>query len=276
MSGNRWLPNTTQVPNHFLDFIASGLKPGELRVALYIIRRTYGFQKEQDYVSLSQLTRGIVRRDGTRQDTGTGLTRASVVAAVEGLERRGLLAVHRRPGSAGKSAETTSYSLNAALFDSDATVPAGGSIGSEPPPAPPSIVNEPGGSSLRGTGVVHLVNPQNPDVQNQEAQNDRSPTHIHAGAPGRAPAPVPEPDLTPPARTGINPHDRRDFSDDNTLDSPRWRNLRVDHGLSRADLDSRVKLARRAREFLTVKLPLFIMVSEELKNARSLPRRTRR
>ena len=57
-------PNTTQVPDAFFDVVAPQLTEAELRVALYIIRRTFGFKKDSDTISLRQMVEGIVTKDG--------------------------------------------------------------------------------------------------------------------------------------------------------------------------------------------------------------------
>jgi DNA-binding MarR family transcriptional regulator len=89
------LPNTTQVPNLLFDDLLSELSGAELKVILYLVRRTFGFQREADSVSLSQFCTGIVTRDGRRLDSGTGLARPSVFKALESLEKRGLILVDR-------------------------------------------------------------------------------------------------------------------------------------------------------------------------------------
>jgi hypothetical protein len=106
-------PNYTQAPNVFFDVWAPQLTEGELRVALYVIRRTFGFQKEADAISFTQLCEGIVTHDGRRLDHGTGMARSSVNRAIKGLEEKGLLHVDR---SAGRSKDTTTYSL---IFEDD-------------------------------------------------------------------------------------------------------------------------------------------------------------
>src|SRR6478672_5310716 len=90
-------PTYTQTPNDLFDVL---LRPGtlteaELRVLLYIIRRTFGFSKDADAISLAQLTEGIVTRDGRRLDYGAGVARSSVSRAVQGLERKGMITVTR-------------------------------------------------------------------------------------------------------------------------------------------------------------------------------------
>ena len=55
------------------------------------IPRTFGWKKERDAISLSQITDGIVRRDGTRLDSGAGGSRETAASALRSLERKGLI-----------------------------------------------------------------------------------------------------------------------------------------------------------------------------------------
>ena len=102
-------PNTTPVPDILFDELAPTLKEGELRVLLYLIRRTYGFKQSSDQVSLSQFCDGIVTKAGKRLDSGTGLARRHVVAALASLEERGLVRCER--GGAGRG-HASRYALH--------------------------------------------------------------------------------------------------------------------------------------------------------------------
>ena len=85
------------VPAALIDRWMAVLSDAELRVALYVCRRTCGWGKEADVISMAQFTGGIVARDGHVVDGGCGLRRPqSVYAALASLERRGLLALTRR------------------------------------------------------------------------------------------------------------------------------------------------------------------------------------
>ena len=83
-------PNFTQIPNVVLDEWMAELSKGELKVLLYVMRRTYGFQKESDNISISQICEGIGGKD-----LGTGLNRDTVNVAIASLEKMGLLKVNR-------------------------------------------------------------------------------------------------------------------------------------------------------------------------------------
>lgn len=102
--------NMTQVPDEFFDVLAPQLGEAELRVALYIFRRTFGFKKQSDAISLKQMVEGIVKRDGTRLDSGAGVARSAAVRAVKGLVARGIIEA-RRNQSRAKGDEPTTYTL---------------------------------------------------------------------------------------------------------------------------------------------------------------------
>src|SRR5215213_3950153 len=104
-------PNTTQVPDAFFDVVAPQLSEAELRVALYIIRRTFGFKKDSDTISLRQMVEGITTKDGRVLDRGTGLKKSAVANALNGLERKGII-LSRRNQSRERGHEPTTYALH--------------------------------------------------------------------------------------------------------------------------------------------------------------------
>ncbi len=79
-------------------------------MVLYIIRRTFGFKKAQDNISLRQMVDGITTKDGKVLDRGTGLGKASVARAVSSLEARGVIVRSKRK-SADRGDEATTYAL---------------------------------------------------------------------------------------------------------------------------------------------------------------------
>src|SRR4051812_43950087 len=88
-------PNTTPTPDDLFDRFLPELNGGELKVLLYIVRRTFGFKKDSDSISLNQLCEGIKTKTGKNLDYGTGLSLSAVKTAVKSLERRGLIVVSR-------------------------------------------------------------------------------------------------------------------------------------------------------------------------------------
>lgn len=103
--------NSTPIPDEFFDILAVQLSEAELRVLLYIMRRTFGFKKKGDAISLSQLTGGIRKRDGSVLDYGTGLSKPSVLKAVSGLQTKGIITIEKRTGEDGRN-EINIYQLH--------------------------------------------------------------------------------------------------------------------------------------------------------------------
>jgi len=104
-------PRYTQVPDELFDELMAYLSGAELKVLLYIIRRTFGFKKDSDNISLRQICTGIKTRDGDVLDKGTGLSLSTVQIALKGLlEKNCVLTARNR--SQEKGDEPTTYSLN--------------------------------------------------------------------------------------------------------------------------------------------------------------------
>lgn len=106
------IPNSTQIPDIILDHWMAELSDAEFRVLLYVARRTFGFGKDSDNISLTQLTSGIRRRDGSPLDRGTGLSRSGVKKACKGLIERGVLLRFRNTAPDGRESEESTYRLN--------------------------------------------------------------------------------------------------------------------------------------------------------------------
>lgn len=114
-------PNYTPIPDVFFDEVMCHLTEAELRVALYIMRRTFGFKKRADAISFNQFLKGITTRDGRRLDHGCGIAgRTNLTRALKGLEEKGII-VARRSTSARGDAQTTVYELR--FRESSAVVP---------------------------------------------------------------------------------------------------------------------------------------------------------
>jgi len=110
-------PSFTQVPDELFDDLMPQLSDCELRVLLYIIRRTFGFKRETDAISLSQMVSGITTRVGKVLDRGTGLSKATVARGLAGLRVKGVI-VAERQSSAARGHEATNYRLR---FRSDSS-----------------------------------------------------------------------------------------------------------------------------------------------------------
>jgi phage replication O-like protein O len=89
-------PNYTPVPDELFDEQLPDLSGAELKVLLYIIRRTFGFKKESDNISLNQLLHGITTTEGIVLDRGTGLTKKTLLETIKSLVEKKLIIAQRR------------------------------------------------------------------------------------------------------------------------------------------------------------------------------------
>ena len=103
-------PRYTQTPDVLFDELLPYLSEAELKVLLYIIRRTFGFKKEADAISISQMVYGIVKADGSRLDWGAGCSESSVKRGIRGLLEKGLIRRENRR-SPERGDETPIYRL---------------------------------------------------------------------------------------------------------------------------------------------------------------------
>lgn len=94
--------NYTKIPNSLLDALASTKLSGhEYRLLLFIIRKTYGYHKPEDQISLSQIV------------DGTGIHRRSVQKVIEKTSARSILQVEGngqgRPNTLGVNENTSEW-----------------------------------------------------------------------------------------------------------------------------------------------------------------------
>jgi phage replication O-like protein O len=154
-------PNTTQIPNDVFDSLMPTLSGGELKVLLYICRRTFGFQKDSDRISLAQIAHGITTKAGKVLDSGTGLSKQRVITALKALEKKNIISITRTVDETGLNAVNT-YRLNmAAPGRAEAPPVRAGVVNASAPP----VVN----SDL--PGVVNASVPTKHREQKKEEQN---------------------------------------------------------------------------------------------------------
>lgn len=104
-------PNYTTVPDEVFDILLPHITDPELRVLLYIIRRTFGFKKTSDDISLRQMVEGITTvKDGRVLDSGAGLSKASAARGLKGLAEKGIITATRNR-SVERGNEPTTYRL---------------------------------------------------------------------------------------------------------------------------------------------------------------------
>lgn len=99
--------NTTPVPDILFDRMLSVLSGAELKVLLYIIRRTHGFKKDTDAISLRQFAKGIKTREGRVLDEGCGISNRTVISrALQRLEKLGCICRKHGKDALGDDAPT--------------------------------------------------------------------------------------------------------------------------------------------------------------------------
>jgi phage replication O-like protein O len=127
-------PRYTQIPDQLFDELLADLSGAELKCLLYIMRHTFGWGKDSDRISISQLSRGIVTKQGRVLDRGTGLHRSTVITAVASLEAKGIIrSEHNQARDGGEDTKTYSVVIRTPVGYSD-----GESQKSAPPPEDPA------------------------------------------------------------------------------------------------------------------------------------------
>ena len=76
---SKFIPNAFQIPNSVIDELLAKLTCAELKCYLFVVRKTKGWNKESDSISISQFMEV------------TGLSNRSVITACESLVEMGLL-----------------------------------------------------------------------------------------------------------------------------------------------------------------------------------------
>jgi phage replication O-like protein O len=150
-------PNYTPVPDELFDELLAELTGAELKVLLYVMRRTFGFKKGSDRISKSQLEAGITKQNGEVLDRGTGLSRRAVRIAIQNLVAKGIL-LKRSQFSDRRGFEATEYALN--IIGQNPWVqstPEGGSPGVESTQGPSSPTETPSYLPQSTQGRGHKV-----------------------------------------------------------------------------------------------------------------------
>lgn len=103
--------NTTPVPDILFDQLLTELSGAEIKVVLYIIRRTAGFKKNTDAISFNQFLNGITTREGKVLDKGCGIKdRTTLSKTLASLEKKKCIKASKGNDPHGDKA-TTTYSI---------------------------------------------------------------------------------------------------------------------------------------------------------------------
>jgi len=105
--------NWTKLPNVLIEAFPMITSLGELKVLLYVLRHTWGFQEfdpEPKKITIDEFEHGRKRRDGSRLDSGTGLSKNTILDGLERAEAHGFLLIEVDDSDAARIKK--SYCLN--------------------------------------------------------------------------------------------------------------------------------------------------------------------
>jgi hypothetical protein len=106
-----YVPNSTQVPDTLFDDLMADLSGAELKVVLYIIRRTFGFKRQSDTIPINQMLHGITKKNGEVLDRGTGLAKPTLLRAIRSLTEQAIILPARQFDERG-GYKATEYRLH--------------------------------------------------------------------------------------------------------------------------------------------------------------------
>ena len=112
------VPNHTQIPNIIIDQHMSELSHAQFKVLMAICRKTIGWHKQSDYISISQIVEL------------TGVSNKTVVGAIKQLEKKGFIVTQKAKHA------TTLITIN---YEVSSVVSTQGSV----MVTPPSVVSTP-------------------------------------------------------------------------------------------------------------------------------------
>jgi hypothetical protein len=108
----------TQFPHKWLDAVCSRVDNiAEIKVILYVIRHTVGYQETEQYkhITIDEFMYGRFKSDNTRMDNGTGLSEMSVRNGLKSAIKHGYLVDKENRSDMARIYK--SYRLKLAYFD---------------------------------------------------------------------------------------------------------------------------------------------------------------
>ena len=144
--------NGTQSPDAYFDEVMAPLGPSAFTVLMYVARRTFGFKRHSDQISLDQICHGIVTsavrdaggaviKPARRLDHGTGLAKSTVVRALDRLIAAGLIRKrHNTDPHRGQLANTYGivFKDRAAVSPATPSLPENKTVSAQETASPPS------------------------------------------------------------------------------------------------------------------------------------------
>jgi len=87
--------NFSKLPHQFIEILPQIETKGEMTVILYILRHTWGYQDQRKKITLDEFEHGRKKSDGTRIDSGTGLSRPTILDGLARAEKHGFIKIER-------------------------------------------------------------------------------------------------------------------------------------------------------------------------------------
>jgi hypothetical protein len=85
--------NWSKLPHALIEALPLIETAGEVKVILYILRHTWGYQDEEKRITVDEFMNGRRRRDGSRIDDGTGLSKPTILDGLKRAEMHGFIEV---------------------------------------------------------------------------------------------------------------------------------------------------------------------------------------
>lgn len=87
--------NYFRMPNQWIELQVGITSLAELKVILYILRHTWGFHEYEKprHITTDEFIHGRKKKDGSRYDSGTGLSNRSVIDGLRKAVKDGFLVV---------------------------------------------------------------------------------------------------------------------------------------------------------------------------------------
>ena len=152
---SRFIPNAFQIPNSVIDELLAKLTCAELKCYLFVVRKTKGWNKEFDNISVSQFMEV------------TGLSNRSVITACESLVEMGLL---ERSGGERK---LNTYSVKAFEISQTGEKSSSDETGEKTSPTGENFSQTGEKSSSDLVKKVHTQNNNKNTIQNNNKKNTK-------------------------------------------------------------------------------------------------------
>lgn len=104
--------NWSRLPHQFIEALPIIESQGEMAVILYVLRHTWGYGDDDKRITLDEFQHGRKRRDGSRIDSGTGMSRTSILRGIEKAVSHGFLEVEEDNSDLARQKRFYSLRLN--------------------------------------------------------------------------------------------------------------------------------------------------------------------